>query len=67
MSATLAGNLTPVGSVANLIVAERAAAQASIFLSGRIAAPGIPLSRHSCDWRLVAKLNRPQAMLTESL
>jgi Na+/H+ antiporter NhaD/arsenite permease-like protein len=24
MSATLAGNLTPVGSVANLIVAERA-------------------------------------------
>jgi Na+/H+ antiporter NhaD/arsenite permease-like protein len=32
MSATLAGNLTPVGSVANLIVAERARA-AGIHLS----------------------------------
>jgi Na+/H+ antiporter NhaD/arsenite permease-like protein len=44
MSATLAGNLTPVGSVANLIVAERARA-ASIHISLWIyCRAGIPLT-----------------------
>jgi len=44
MSATLAGNLTPVGSVANLIVAERARAAGFDISFWAYCRAGIPLT-----------------------
>lgn len=44
MSATLAGNLTPVGSVANLIVAERARAAGFHISFWAYCRAGIPLT-----------------------
>jgi Na+/H+ antiporter NhaD/arsenite permease-like protein len=44
MSATLAGNLTPVGSVANLIVAERARAAAIHVSLWAYCRAGIPIT-----------------------
>ena len=40
MASTLAGNLTLVGSVANLIVAERARARDRTIATGYFAVPG---------------------------
>lgn len=58
MSATLAGNLTPIASVANLIVAERARA-VGIHISfwAYCRAGGPDHNRDSCYWCMVAKLN----------
>jgi Na+/H+ antiporter NhaD/arsenite permease-like protein len=55
MSATLAGNLTPVGSVANLIVAERARAAGIHISLWTYCRAGIPLTLLSLAlgaWRL---------------
>jgi Na+/H+ antiporter NhaD/arsenite permease-like protein len=44
MSATLAGNLTPIGSVANLIVAERARAAGIHISFWAYCRAGIPIT-----------------------
>jgi Na+/H+ antiporter NhaD/arsenite permease-like protein len=44
MASTLAGNLTLVGSVANLIVAERARARGSNYRYGAYCRAGIPMT-----------------------
>lgn len=50
MSATLAGNLVLIGSMANLIVAERAAARGSHLGFREYARAGVPLALLSVIW-----------------
>ncbi len=54
MSATLAGNLVLIGSMANLIVAERAAARGARLGFLEYARVGIPLALLSIAWGAVA-------------
>jgi Na+/H+ antiporter NhaD/arsenite permease-like protein len=53
MSATFAGNLLLIGSMANLIVAERAAARGEHLGFGEFARAGIPLTLLSVAWGLL--------------
>ncbi|MBX6362662.1 MAG: anion transporter [Gemmatimonadetes bacterium] len=53
MSATLAGNLILIGSMANLIVAERAATRGVRLGFGEYARVGIPLALLSILWGIV--------------
>jgi Na+/H+ antiporter NhaD/arsenite permease-like protein len=50
MSSTFAGNLLLIGSMANLIVAERAAARGIVLRFGEYARAGIPLAILSILW-----------------
>lgn len=53
MSATFAGNLLLIGSMANLIVAERAAARGERLGFGEYARAGIPITLLTLTWGLV--------------
>lgn len=54
MSSTFAGNLTLVGSMANLIVAERAAARGERVGFGDVLRVGVPLTVLTLAWGIVA-------------
>jgi Na+/H+ antiporter NhaD/arsenite permease-like protein len=56
MSSTLAGNLLLIGSMANLIVAERAAARGEPIGFGEYARAGVPLALLSILWGTVVLL-----------
>jgi Na+/H+ antiporter NhaD/arsenite permease-like protein len=56
MSATLAGNLVLIGSMANLIVAERAAVRGSHLGFVESARVGVPLALLSVAWGTLALL-----------
>lgn len=53
MSSTLAGNLILIGSMANLIVAERAAARSVVLGFGEYARVGVPLALLSIAWGIL--------------
>src|SRR5690606_25449984 len=50
MSSTFAGNLLLIGSMANLIVAERASARGITITFGEFARAGVPLALLSIGW-----------------
>jgi Na+/H+ antiporter NhaD/arsenite permease-like protein len=54
MSSTFAGNLTLVGSMANLIVAERAAARGERVGFGDVLRVGVPLTLLTLAWGIAA-------------
>ena len=56
MSSTFAGNLLLIGSMANLIVAERAAARGEPIGFGEYARAGVPLALLSIMWGTVVLL-----------
>jgi Na+/H+ antiporter NhaD/arsenite permease-like protein len=56
MSATFAGNLILIGSVANLIVAERAESAGVRLGSTEYARVGVPVTLLTLAWGLVALL-----------
>jgi Na+/H+ antiporter NhaD/arsenite permease-like protein len=58
MSSTLAGNLLLVGSMANLIVAERAATRGVHIGFGEYARAGIPVSALTIGWGLLVLAGR---------
>jgi Na+/H+ antiporter NhaD/arsenite permease-like protein len=54
MSATFAGNLTLLGSLANLIVAERAAAEGATLSFADFLKAGVPVTLLTITWGVVA-------------